>query len=341
MKTETVTTSSDTKASGNEDRKERTFAQVVVADIVDYLYFFMPLVIVHNVGWLLKPLLTDDTRGPWEIIWHHFLDTADAFGLEDRYWLFVYGTTFVTLAFYWSTAMAFMFMDYTQQPAFLMKYKIQQGKNTPPNTAKVIKVFLTVNFNLLMGIPASMLAYEQWAKQSNPDLRYIPGGLQTFATLFVAMICHDFIFYHGHKALHHKSIYKYIHKKHHEWQAPIAAAAAYSHPVEHLITGIVSTSAGFLILSPQIPLYWLWYCWIGFQVQNDHSGYHFPIMFSPEFHDYHHLKFHTSYGWLSFWDWFWGTDIAFEKEPIYKARNIRLHTTKSARELVPDPVKMK
>merc|ERR1712212_275803 len=106
MKTETVTTSSDTKASGYEP-KERTFAQVVAADIVDYLYFFMPLVIIHNVGWLLKPLLTDDTRGPWEIIWHHTLDKLDAFGLADHYWLFVYGTTIVTLAFYWSTAMVF------------------------------------------------------------------------------------------------------------------------------------------------------------------------------------------------------------------------------------------
>ena len=44
------------------------------------------------------------------------------------------------MTFYWSTAAAFLFMDFTQRPAFLMKYKIQQGKNTPPNTAKVIKV---------------------------------------------------------------------------------------------------------------------------------------------------------------------------------------------------------
>ena len=51
------------------------------------------------------------------------------------------------------------------------------------------------------------------------------------------------------------------------------------------------------------------------------------------------FRFHTSYGWLSFWDWFWGTDYEFEKATIHKERNIRLHTTKSARELVPDPVK--
>merc|ERR1711997_596759 len=127
-----------TKASGNED--QRTFAQVVAGDIVDYVYFFLPLVIIHNVGWVLKPLLTDDTRGPWEIIWHHFLDIANAFGMHDRYYLFVYGTVSVTMSFYWMTAMIFMLMDYTQRPKFLMKYKMQQGKNAPPDTAKVIKV---------------------------------------------------------------------------------------------------------------------------------------------------------------------------------------------------------
>ena len=30
-------------------------------------------------------------------------------------------------------------------------------------------------------------------------------------------------------------IYKYIHKKHHEWIAPISLAASYAHPVEHLV----------------------------------------------------------------------------------------------------------
>ena len=48
---------------------------------------------------------------------------------------------------------------------------------------------------------------------------------------------------------------------------------------------------GILVMAPQIPVAWLWYCWLTFQTQNDHSGYHFPIMFSPEFHDYHHLKY--------------------------------------------------
>merc|ERR1711956_190168 len=86
-------------------------------------------------------------------------------------------------------------------------------------------------------------------------------------------------------------------------------------------TGILSTSAGLLVMSPQVPVYWLWYCWIGFQVQNDHSGYHFPIMFSPEFHDYHHLKFHTSYGWMSFGIGFTARILNFKK-PLFTRSEI-------------------
>ena len=48
------------------------------------------------------------------------------------------------------------------------------------------------------------------------------------------------------------------------------------------------------------------------------------------------LRFHTCYGWLPLWDWLYGTDAAFEKSPVHFARDIRLHTLKSAREVVPD-----
>ena len=51
---------------------------------------------------------------------------------------------------------------------------------------------------------------------------------------------------------------------------------------------------------------------LSLQVMNDHSGYHFPLSFSPEFHDFHHLKFHTSYGWLGVQDWIHGTDAQFK-----------------------------
>jgi methylsterol monooxygenase len=44
---------------------------------------------------------------------------------------------------------------------------------------------------------------------------------------------------------------------------------------------------------------------------NSHCGYHFPFFPSPEFHDYHHLKFNTNYGVVGILDSLHGTDSMF------------------------------
>merc|ERR1712142_1395538 len=177
--------------------------------------------------------------------------------------------------------------------------------------------------------------------RNETDLRELPTLANTLLDILVCIICHDIWFYYGHRMLHHRLIYKHIHKVHHEWTAPIAPAAVYAHPVEHVLTGQVSVTNGIILMGSAIPTAWLWFCLIGLQVMNDHSGYHFPLSFSPEFHDFHHLKFHTSYGWLGVTDWLHGTDSQFHKSEIHDKRHIRLHTTESARELFPDQVEEK
>ena len=49
------------------------------------------------------------------------------------------------------------------------------------------------------------------------------------------------VFYWAHRALHHRSIYKYIHKKHHEFKATVAMAAEHAHPVEQLLANAIPT----------------------------------------------------------------------------------------------------
>jgi len=51
---------------------------------------------------------------------------------------------------------------------------------------------------------------------------------------------------------------------------------------------------------------------------------------------YEFLRFHTCYGWLHFWDWFYGTDAEFIKSKALSKRHDRFYTLKSARELFPD-----
>ena len=130
------------------------------------LYLFLNCIIDR----LIKPHLTEDERGPWEIIWNRFVDI---FG-EDRYKYYVWGKNYcitipstknslykiipreyekphytfsfllgsllVSTIFYWMSAGIYAIMDFTQRPKFLMKYKIQPDKNVPLDTKKFMKV---------------------------------------------------------------------------------------------------------------------------------------------------------------------------------------------------------
>jgi len=314
---------------------KRTLWQVLATDIQNYVYFFTPLVIIHSLAWMIKPLFTNNPESPWVIIWDAIVD----FWGNDAYNLYVYGTLVTIATTMITTASIYAYMDYTQSPKFLMKYKVQTGKNTPPDTKKMMKVIVVVAFNELLTAPMLIVGFDGWREGPGADLRYVPDLYTSFLHIFVAMLLHDVSFYHFHRALHHRKLYKHIHKIHHEFQSPMAAVSTYAHPVEHFLTGVLGPSLGPMLMGSPLPVHWAWFMWLVVQTMNDHSGYHFPLAFSPEFHDYHHLKFHTSYGWLTFWDWFYGTDIEFVKNEVHNDRHIRIHSTKSAKELFPDPVK--
>jgi len=307
---------------------------ILVDAVVNIFYFIGYVLVLHVIGMSANFFLTGSPWDPWTKPWNKFLDLVG----EDKYFLYVYGTVAVTTIFYWVAAAGYIFIDLTGKPAFLAKYKIQPQKNAPLSTEKLLKVVKHVLVNqVVLGIPAGMMSWPLYRNET--DLRELPTLANTLLDILVCIICHDIWFYYGHRMLHHRLIYKHIHKVHHEWTAPIAPAAVYAHPVEHVLTGQISVTNGILLMKSPLPTAWLWFCLISLQVMNDHSGYHFPMSFSPEFHDFHHLKFHTSYGWLGVTDWLHGTDYQFHQSEIHEKRHIRLHTTSSARELFPDEEK--
>jgi hypothetical protein len=47
---------------------------------------------------------------------------------------------------------------------------------------------------------------------------------------------------------------------------------------------------------------WAWYLVATSFTVHHHSGYHFPLLPSPEFHDWHHYRFRGNYGVLGLMD---------------------------------------
>ncbi|PRD22698.1 UNVERIFIED_CONTAM: Fatty acid hydroxylase domain-containing protein 2 [Trichonephila clavipes] len=146
------------------------------------------------------------------------------------------------------------------------------------------------------------------------------------------------MFWSSVRLLHHPRLYKYIHKQHHEWTAPIAITAVYCHPIEHCLCNLLPASIGPFLLRSHTFTVWLWYTIALMTTVNAHSGFHFPFFFSPEAHDYHHLKFHQNFGALGILDFLHGTNSQFRKSNIYR-RHFTTFSLVPVKQLYPDELK--
>ncbi|KAL1376384.1 hypothetical protein pipiens_004418 [Culex pipiens pipiens] len=241
--------------------------------------------------------------------WNDFLDVAG----DDPANLHVWGMLACVYSQYWLIGGLYVFMDVRGWPRFLRKYKTQPGVNEPIAWADLQRV----------------------SKHTLPDVRALPPPTTIIRDLIICLVLWEATNYCTHRALHHRLIYRFVHKRHHEFTAPVAWVASYVHPVEHVVSDTIPASIGPALLNCHLVTAVLWFSWLVHHSLITHSGYHLPLLKSPEAHDYHHLKFNQCYSPLGVMDWLFGTDDGFRQSKHAK-RDRRLFGTKSARELVPD-----
>ena len=100
----------------------------------------------------------------------------------------------------------------------------------------------------------------------------------------------------------------------------------YAHPLEFLIANLVPFTAGFPIFRPHIFFVYMWVMGACLGTQTHHSGYRLPwnseIEENPEFHDFHHQRFHCNFGTMGWLDTLHGTDKQYKehKASVRKAR---------------------
>lgn len=151
------------------------------------------------------------------------------------------------------------------------------------------------------------------------------GLVYFFLSIFLMFLVHDTYFYWTHRIMHHKSIFKYVHKVHHESIDTTPYTSFSFHPIESFVEYSISFVLVFMIPGHILSL-------IIFQILSTlynvigHMGYELyptnwyriPLLkykTPSTHHNLHHSKFNGNYGlYFTWWDRWMGTEISETRE---------------------------
>ncbi|XP_028322745.1 fatty acid hydroxylase domain-containing protein 2 [Gouania willdenowi] len=271
----------------------------------------------------------------WQNLWTKLYTTYEGHDAT----LFFLGTMLAPMVTFWVCNALLMIVDITGKPSFITRYRIQVDKNIPVDPVKLRNAVKTVIFNqVFISGPMVVVIYYLMSWRGNPCGPELPTFHWTLMELAFFSLVEEILFYYSHRLFHQPSLYKHYHKQHHEWTAPIGLVCIYAHPLEHVMSNMLPVVMGPILLGSHVTSTGLWYCVALVSTTISHCGYHLPFLPSPEYHDFHHLKFNQCFGVFGVLDRLHGTDAKFRQTKQYE-RHVLLTSLTPLNESIPDSPK--
>jgi 4-alpha-methyl-delta7-sterol-4alpha-methyl oxidase len=222
------------------------------------------------------------------------------------FWAFPVGTWLVSAVAFAVFATPLTLLAWLDPRA--LRHRRIQGERGKPGRWVLPGILHWLRNNLILGI----ITVAAWPLLAMTAVHVgpAPAVLEVIASVLFFIYLDDALYYVMHRTLHRPALYRRIHATHHQVTTPWAWAGLVMHPVEYVLTGLL-TLVGPILLGSHVVTVWVWVAVRQWVAAEGHCGYRLPLNPSHalpgyvgnQFHDLHHAKFTGNYsGFLGYLD---------------------------------------
>ncbi|KAB5582242.1 hypothetical protein GE09DRAFT_1074210, partial [Coniochaeta sp. 2T2.1] len=187
-----------------------------------------------------------------QALWAQIVHTYTPFQIEFT------GTILMQVLFYWIPCAIYLNLP-TLLPSFSERHKIQPAPRQP-TSAEIRHCVLIVLRNQAMSVLIALTTATLSLKAGRPSSFRVTATLPSLAEFLsqitLCVLLREAMFYYAHRLLHTRHLYRWIHKTHHKFTAPMALASQYAHPIEHLFANSLPVALPPMLLGSHIITMW-------------------------------------------------------------------------------------